>query len=323
MVECWDEDPEARLSAANVVYRMEEFTKATLGMNMDDCTPSSGTCSSAHYANTMATSSSNATNTIAIGQPIGECSQSSPPPYSPTDPNSSKNIPHPVQPPIYASSAAVGNVGGGYDQPIRMLRNSACSEGDAMHMNVYNNHEPLSVRNSLILGGARDRRSVRDTEFGASVEGRASLLYERDNIDEVQGENDGSSVDNVLPANGNGLDSEDFNLNSDSGVQNLHSNSATSVSMTLSFSNPNGSSSSRSRDSVVSNLSDELFSKHQLPESSTDTLDLDVQGPPPLPSTAAVSNLGRAPEIINTVDELDQVVPVENSGNSVSTVTSV
>ena len=340
MVECWDEDPEARLSAANVVYRMEEFTKETLGINDKDCTPTSG--SSAHYSNTMATSS----NTIAIGQPIGECSQSSPPPYSPTDPNSSKNVgnvcplpdtvnssPHghhmfsdSISPalPTYATSTSGGVAAGYYGcgRPTRTLRNSACSEGGAIHMNVYSSHEPLSVRNSLILGGAGERRQERETEFGASVEGRASLLYERGNIDELQGENDGSSVDNVPSANGSGLDSEDFLLNSDSGVQNLHSNSGTSVSMNSSSNNQNSSSLSRSRDSVMSNLSDESFSKHQLPESSTDTLDLDVQSPPP-PPAAAVSNYREAPEIISTVDELGQVVPVENSSNSVSTVTSV
>ena len=221
----------------------------------------------------------------------------------------------------------VGGGGGGYDQPIRTLRNSACSEGGAIHMNVYNGHEPLSVRNSLILGRAggerrQERERERETEFGASVGGReASLLYEHGHIDELQGENDGSSVDNVPSGNGSGLDSEDFNLNSDSGVQNLHSSSATSVSMNSSSNNPISSGSSRSRESVVSNLSDELFSKHQLPESSTDTLDLDAQCLP----VAAVSNYGGAPEIINSVGELsDRVVPtVENSGNSVSTVTSV
>ena len=339
-MECWDEDPEARLSAANVVYRMEEFTKDSLGINDKDCTPSSG--SSAHYSNTMAMGS----NTIAIGQPIGECSQSSPPPYSPTDPNSCKNVgssvcplpdtnssPHghhifldslPSAPPTYATSISGGGAAGYYgcDRPTRMLRNSACSEGCAIHMNVYNSHEPLSVRNSLILGGAGERRQERETEFGASVEGRSSLFYEHGNIDELQGENDGSSVDNVPSANGSGLDGEDFNLNSDSGVQNLHSNSGTSVSMNSSSNNPNSSSSSRNRDSVVSNLSDELFSKHQLPESSIDTLDLDVQSPLP-PPAAAVSNYREAPEIISGVDELSQVVPVENSSNSVSTVTSV
>jgi hypothetical protein len=333
MVECWDEDPEARLSAANVVYRMEEFTKETLGINMElGCTPSSSGGgsggSTTHYGNAMATQQGS--NTIAIGQPIGECSQSSPPPYSPTDPNSSKNtatgsgVCRPIQPPAYNNTTS--STGGGYDQPIRTLRNSACSEGGAIHMNVYNSHEPLSVRNSLILGRAGERRQERgerETEFfGASVEeGRGvSLLYEHGNIDELQGENDGSSVDNVPSANGSGLDSEDFNLNSDSGVQNLHSSSATSVSMNSSSNNPNSSDSSRSRESIVSNLSDELFSKHQLPESSTDTLDLDVQSPP----TAAVSNYGEAPEIIRAVDEISsQVVPVENSGNSVSTVTSV
>ena len=83
-----------------------------------------------------------------------------------------------------------------------------------------------------------------------------------------------SAVMNVCSANGSDLDMKDFNLNSDSGVQNLHSNSMTSASMDLSSNNPN-SSSSGSSDSVVSNLSDELFSKHQLPKSSIDTLDLD------------------------------------------------
>ena len=342
VVECWDEDPEARLSAANVIYRMEEFTKETLGINTEmDCTPNSsgGGSSTNHYGNAMATQQSS--NTIAIGQPIGECSQSSPPPYSPTDPNSSKNaggIGRPIQPPAYNNTTSSnrgsavmvggGGGGGGYDQPIRTLRNSACSEGGAIHMNVYNGHEPLSVRNSLILGRAggerrQERERERETDFGASVEGGrgASLLYEHGHIDELQGENDGSSVDNVPSGNGSGLDSEDFNLNSDSGVQNLHSSSATSVSMNSSSNNPISSGSSRSRESVVSNLSDELFSKHQLPESSTDTLDLDAQCLP----VAAVSNYGGAPEIINSVGELsDRVVPtVENSGNSVSTVTSV
>ena len=337
VVECWDEDPEARLSAANVVYRMEEFTKEMLGINTElDCIPSSsgGGSSVNHYGNAMATQQSS--NTMAMGQPIGECSQSSPPPYSPTDPNSSKNaggsLCHSVQPPAYNSttfsnggSAVMVGGGGGYDQPIRTLRNSACSEGGAINMSVYNRHEPLSVRNSLILGragGERRQERERETEFGASVEGRGvSLLYERGHIDELQGENDGSSVDNVPSGNGSGLDSEDFNLNSDSGVQNLHSSSATSVSMNSSSNNPISSGSSRSRESVVSNLSDELFSKHQLPESSTDTLDLDTQCLP----AAAVSNYGGAPEVINSVGELsDRVVPtVENSGNSVSTVTSV
>lgn len=315
MVECWDEDPEARLSAANVVYRMEEFTKETLGVNIEDHTLSSGG-SSTRYSNTMATSS----NAIAIGQPIGECSQSSPPPYSPTDPNSSKNaggdICRSVQPPVYTSLVGCD------PRPIRTLRNSACSEGGAIHMSVYNSHEPLSVRNSLILGGAGDRRSERETEFGASAEYRASLLYERNNIDEVQGENDGSSVENIPSGNGSGLDGEDFNLNSDSGVQNLHSNSATSVSMNSSSSS--SSSSSGSRDSVVSNLSDELFSKHQLPESSTDTLDLDATSPPfSQPVTAVSNNYREAPQTLGTVGILDQVVPVENSGNSIATVTSV
>ena len=307
-MECWDEDPEARLSAANVVYRMEEFTKE---LNQDN--HSSGSGVSTQY-NTM--TSSNTMAMVPIGQPPMECSQSSPPPYySPTDPNSFQNasdfpgpIPSPPRhffpdsmpppPPTYTSSTS-GGVSAGYygcDRPTRTLRNSACSEGGAIHMNVYNSHEPLSVRNSLILGG--ERRTETETNFGMSTEGRASLLYEHGNIDEMQGENDESSVGNVHSANGSGLDGEDFNLNSDSGVQNLHSNSMTSASTDSSSNNPN-SSSSGSRDSVVSNLSDELFSKHQLPESSTDTLDLDHPPPP-----AVSNNYMEVPGVIGATNEL-------------------
>ena len=177
-------------------------------------------------------------------------------------------------------------------------------------MNVYNSHEALSVRNSLIL--TEERRPERETEFGG---GRTSLLYEQGSLDEIQGENEESSVGNLCLANGSGLDVEDSNLNSDSGVQNINSSSVTSASMD---SSSNNSSFGGSSNSVVSNLSDELFNKRQLPESSTDTLDLDHQGP-----SAAVSNYGGAPGTNTTTDELGQVMPVENSGNSVSTVTSV
>ena len=55
-------------------------------------------------------------------------------------------------------------------------------------MNVYDSHEPLSARNSLILGG--ERRTETETNFGMLAESRASLLYEHSNIDEMQGEND-------------------------------------------------------------------------------------------------------------------------------------
>ena len=81
---------------------------------------------------------------------------------------------------------------------------------------------------------------------------------------------------------------QDFNLNSDSGVQNVHSSSVTSTSMESSL------NSSESLNSA--HLSDELlFSKQHLTESSTDTQDVD--GPP------AVSHYGEAPTA-NVTNEL-------------------
>ena len=370
MVECWDEDPEARLSAANIVYRMEEFFKTSLNLNEEKQQPSGTTT---HYQpnNTMVTYNRDMT----IGQPM-ECSQSSPPPcYSPTDPNSIQNsgeegtqrqyffptsMPH-----INQGSSGCGTGSGcgsaGYSRAPLGLRNSACSEGESVRMNVYNSHQPLSVRNSLILGG-NERKGEAETNFGASAVGGASLLFER--VLEIQGENDGSSVGNALSNNGSvaGLDVDEFNLNSDSGVQNIHSSSATSMS------SESNSSSSESLNTVSSSrLSDELFSKRQLPESSTDTLDLD--GPtnagdaptltttnelgsaavslygdvPTFPTTnelgsAAVSRYGDVPTFpttnqlgsaavsrytLTTTNELPLVVPAESSGNSIATVTSV
>ena len=317
LVECWDEDPEARLSAANVIYRMEEFTKELCKSNR------SSTSNMSTQYNTMATSS-NTMAMVSIGQPM-ECSQSSPPPYySPTDPNSYHNppgsIPSPPRQHFFPDSMSIPTATGhggryGYSQPIRTLRNSACSEEGALRMNIYNSHEPLSVRNSLILGGG-ERRSEVETDFGVMVDGRRSLIREHGDLNEIQGENEESSIGNEGSANGSGLVAEEFNLNSDSGVQNLYSNSVTSASTNSSASN---SSLSRSRNSIVSNLSDELLSKRELPESSTDTLDIDHHT---LPSAAAAS-VGRAPEMISTNGEFGSVVPVESSGNSVSTVTSV
>ena len=334
MVECWDEDPEARLSAANIVYRMEEFFKTALDPDEKDH-QSSGTTTQYQTVSTMPTYNNDTMTTAQIGQPT-EYSQSSPPPYySPTDPNLFNNdaqrqhffptsMPHINQ----ESGCGTGSTTSGSSRPILGLRNSACSEGEAVRMNVSSRHEPLSVRNSLILGA--DVRGERETNFTTSLGGGASLLYDRV-LDEIQGENDGSSVGNVLSTSVSvaGLDVDEFNLNSDSGVQNIHSSSAASLST------DSNSSSSESLNSVSSSrLSDELFSKRQIPESSTDTLDLDVPaavshyGETPAVTTtnelglAAISNHGENP-IINNTDYLAGLAPAESSSNSISTVTSV
>ena len=327
---------------------MEEFFKTVLNRNEKDCQFGGATpqyqmvnTMATYTSDTMATYTSDTMATAQIGQPM-ECSQSSPPPYySPTDPNIVQNscnegtqrqhffptsMPHINQ----GSGCGTGNGCGSvnYNRPVLGLRNSACSEGEAVRMNVYNNHQPLSVRNSLILGS--ERRGETETNFGG-----ASLLYERV-LDEIQGENDGSSVGNALSTNGSvgGMDVEEFNLNSDSGVQNIHSSSATSMS-----SESNSSSSSDSLNSVSSSrLSDELFSKRQLPESSTDTLDLDVQpgvaqyvgapvisttNEPPVSNYEEIPAVGAADHVTYVYNELCQSVPAENSNNSIATVTSV
>ena len=303
-MECWDQDPEARLSAANIVYRMEEFFK-TLFEHNDEDRRSNGTPTHCQTVSTMATYDYDVMTGQHIGQPT-EHSQSSPLPcYSPTDPNLfhptsngdaqrqqffPTSMPHINQ----GSECITGSAVTGSMQLTRdhlSIRHSACSEGEAVRMNMYNRHEPLSVRNSLILGS--NRRMEGETDFGVSA-GGASLLYEHV-LDEIQGENDGSSVGNALSNNVSitGLDAEEFNLNSDSGVQNIHSSSAASLS------SESNSNSSESVDSVsLSRLSDELFSKQQLPESSTDTLDLD--------NPAAASHYGETPAL-STTSELGLV----------------
>ena len=342
LVECWDEDPEARLSAANIVYRMEEFYKTLLEVNEEDHW-SNGATTQSQTMGTMATYNCDVMAGQHIGQPT-EHSQSSPLPcYSPTDPNLfhptgnddaqrqhffPTSMPHINQ----GSGCGTGSTVAGCTQPTRAplgLRHSACSAGEAVQMNVYSRHEPLSVRNSLILGS--NKKGEGETNFGVSLRGGASLLYDRI-LDEIQGENDGSSVGNALSTNVSitGLDVEEFNLNSDSGVQNIHSSSAASSS---SESNSNSSESLNSVSS--SSLSDELFSKQHLPESSTDTLDLDNSAAashygdtPALNTTnelglATVSSYGTNPVVSTTNETLPLFAPTENSSNSISTVTSV
>ena len=165
---------------------MEEFTKE---LNEFEDNHSSRSGVSAQYT-TMATSS----NTMVMA-PIGqlmECSQSSPPPYCPTDPNSFQNAsefpgPIPSSPRQHFSPDSVLQTTPhtttegmaryyGCDQPIGTLRNSACSEGGT---NMHNSHEPLNERNSLILDRERkpELKSV-------SVEGISALLNEHGNIDD-------------------------------------------------------------------------------------------------------------------------------------------
>ena len=333
LVECWDGDPEARLSAANIVYRMEEFVKSMHEMNEEE---DNGLSRSGTHVPQYQPVSSVATYAgdnmdpalTQIGRPT-EYSQSSPPPYySPTDPNSYSGAGDTEPQRQHFFPTSMPHISQADNRPIRTLRNSACSEGEAMRMNMYNTHEPISVRNSLILGSVL--RGEAETDFGVSSGGGASLLYER--VLEIQGENDGSSVGNMLSNDGSvtGLDVDDFNLNSDSGVQNINSSSVTSVS---SDSNSNSSESLNSMSS--SRLSDELFTKRQLPESSTDTLDLDLPAAvshygetPAVNATNEISPIGAtqcgdAPVVTRPNDEITRVMPTENSGNSVSTVTSV
>lgn len=314
-MECWDQDPEARLSAANIVYRMEEFFK-TLFEHNDEDRLSNSTPTHCQTVGTMATYNYDVIAGQHIGQPT-EHSQSSPLPcYSPTDPNlfhptSSgdaqrqqffpTSMPHINQGSGCGTGSAVTEGSQSTRAPLGP-RHSACSEGEAVRMNMYNRREPLSVRNSLILGS--NRRVEGETDFGVSLAGGASLLYEHV-LDEIQGENDGSSIGNVLSTNVSitGLDAEEFNLNSDSGVQNIHSSSAASLS---SESNSNSYESVNSVSS--SRLSDELFSKQQLPESSTDTLDLD--------NPAAASHYGETPALSIT-NELGLVTIARYGANPI------
>ena len=130
----------------------------------------------------------------------------------------------------------------------------------------------LDIRNGLILSGGIKTEAQTDSKAVLSLSVRNSFLGRQRRLE--------------VEAGPSGLDVEDFNLNSIS-----------SVSTDLNSSTPN-SSLSGSTFSAVSNISDELFSKHQLPESSTNTLDLDHQSSPP--PVAAVFNYREAPETIKT-----------------------
>ena len=175
--ECWDNDAEARLSAANVSFRMDELCDT----NIEDIIQSSE-----HGSTVMATVPSTSTigtttiATIEIHRPT-EHSQSSPPPYySPTDPTPfhgqrgafpfvigpiftqhrrplfqtsmphilsgdnehlSRGSPHSVTRPGYHMTARC----------TRSLRSSVYLEQEVLRLNECNSSEAMSVRNSLLL----------------------------------------------------------------------------------------------------------------------------------------------------------------------------
>ena len=127
----------------------------------------------------------------------------------------------------------------------------------------------LDVRNGLILTGGIKTGAQTDSKSVISLGVRNGFLGRQRRLE--------------MEAGPSGLDMEDFDLNSIS-----------SVSMDLNSNTPNSSLSG----STFSVVSDKLFSKHQLPESSTDTLDLAHQSSPS--PVAAVSNYREAPETIKT-----------------------
>ena len=155
--ECWDEDPTARLTAGNIHYQM------------DDLYNSSPQIQQGHApTNSQGHPPTNQPHALPDIGPVlfQEHSQSSPPPcYSPTDPipfsiaqnqeNRSGNLFQSSMPHI----VAVGNHWEAESATLtprctRSLRSSAAYPLQGQNRwSQY--HPPLSVRNSLVLGGGR------------------------------------------------------------------------------------------------------------------------------------------------------------------------
>ena len=166
--ECWDADPEARLSAANVLVRMEDL----LQEGGSEARPAGG-----GETSTDPPDSTNNRNLVADPQqppyfspptnedPLFEIYKhpdTRPPPYSRLDTHARPGNPN--RP--YFQTSMPHIVSGGYDsgrsygcqplpRPAQSLRNCALPEGQVIELSDFDNQEQLqpgSVRNSLILG---------------------------------------------------------------------------------------------------------------------------------------------------------------------------
>lgn len=187
--ECWDNDPEARLSAANVSVRMEELceTKIEDIISHSEHIPTGMSNVPNVSANVPGT-----LPTLEIHIPP-EHSQSSPPPYySPTDPvpyhgqqDAFPFVSRPVftqhRRPLFQTSMPHivcndnDHLSWGSPQSgarlgchtsircTRSLRGSVHLEQEAMHLNECNSNEALSLRNSL-LGSENAKRGSEERE---------------------------------------------------------------------------------------------------------------------------------------------------------------
>ena len=229
------------MSAANVFMRMEDLLNTNLSPN---------------EANSCYQSNASPPPPPLPGEIFGgppENSDSRPPPYSdiPLEPIAYQRQPH------FQTSMPHILIGEGGDRGysfqhippqrgVRSLRNSVILEGEGVPRSEET--QPLSVRNSLVLGTANHILNQQNSVFHGNI----ALSCD-----------DEESLNWRDPVFSSGLDSDTSNLNSDSGFQNFqteHSSSATSLSST-DISSQFNPSTEASTD----------FEKHF--EESTDTLD--------------------------------------------------
>jgi hypothetical protein len=228
MCECWDDDPDARLTAANILYKMEDLSNSSIEQVLQSYTSSTP---QQNHATTSHQPHPPADISHVIFQ---EDSQSGPPPcYSPTDP-----IPFPMAQNQENISRMRQAPGCGYFQTsmphilptadegrdstsadvvtltpgcTRSLRSSGQQSGWGQY------HPPLSVRNSLVLGETRTQMldnplptfSAEDSSSGSSSHSLSRIRMEH------------------VAATGNSNSSSVLELdalqNADSGIQSSHS----------------------------------------------------------------------------------------------------
>lgn len=260
--ECWDEDPEARLPAANVLLRTEELANSF--DEVENNVESQENTTAHEFSYTHNSGDGNNTNSRGHAHVIGTRScfdelplsmQAPPPPYYSGHHLSGDGSSLIARRPRFQSSMPHLDSGSwmdsdrhyGYCEPpaygTRSFRNSVVVEGAAevSQSNMQDKRGSNSVRNSLILGGP------------AGIEENAISVYER--------------VLDTLSSTGDLLDqdhhTEETTLDNELESDHINSDSGYQVSQpTLSGINTNGSEFTSS-----------LHDSHQsFNEDSTDTL---------------------------------------------------
>lgn len=338
--ECWDSDPEARLPAANVSHRLEDLLNTTVNF-FEDVPGASNVHGTTHqHTTTTVTMYNDNVTTVDIRRPT-EHSQSSPPPYySPLDPFSDHPVPYHIPDPgliqnqrpqrpyfqssmphIMQSDQERLHDASGVDYELtprcsRSLRSSRVVERQGFQLNEYNSLKTLPVRNSLVLcmeeretslgqlvdtPGLESESSVSSLSNESLEEEEASDSGVNSALHVIHVRDDDLSYDQRLAVESllsNGSE-QDSNLNSDSGIQNLHS------------------ASTHTSSSECDDLSEHNNFPHNSSDVSTDTISN---------NNIVLTDCGVNPVISSSSERsisASALLPVETSGNSSITVTSV